>query len=339
METFDKQIPAGEQIPVSEQVTSDVSMSEIEPDDKVALVRASLWDLGGLTWREIGRRVWLEIYAGTMLTHAAALAFYFLLALFPLLLFLVSLLGYFAEMGTELRTQTLVYLSRIVPRSASALIYTTVDEITKNAGGGKLSFGLLSALWVASSGVSAIGDALNAAYGVRETRAWWRAKVSALGLTIMLALLIISAMSLVLYGGEIGEAAALYFNQGTRFTTLWAVAQVPLVLAFVLFSFALIYYFTPNLYEQKWYWITPGSLLGVALWLLVSFLFRVYLRYFDTYSVTYGSLGAVIVLMLWFYLSGVAILIGGKMNAEIENAAAAAGLPGAKHHGEKAPED
>lgn len=310
-----------------------------EKKAEVAVARASAWKLGGLTWRDIGRRVWLDIYAGTMLTHAAALSFYFLLALFPLLLFLISLLGYFAETGTELRAQLLGYLSRVVPRSASTLIYTTVDEITQNTSGGKLSFGLLTALWVASSGMGAIGDALNAAYGVRESRPWWRVRASAIGLTVALAVLIISALIIVLYGGEIGEAVANYFNQGTRFTVLWSVAQVPLMLAFVLFAFALIYYFAPNLYDQKWYWITPGSLGGIALWLLVSFLFRVYLRYFDSYSVTYGSLGAVIILMLWFYLTGVAILIGGKINAEIENAAAIAGVPGAKQHGEKAPED
>ncbi len=155
----------------------------------------------------------------------------------------------------------------------------------------------------------------------------------------MLAVLIISALALVLYGGELGSVIAGYFNQGPLFLVFWTFVQVPLVLLFVMFAFALIYYFSPNLLDQKWYWITPGSIIGVALWLLVSFLFRVYLRYFDSYSLTYGSLGAVIVLMLWFYLTGAAILIGGKINAEIENAAANAGVPGAKHHGEKIAED
>jgi membrane protein len=114
---------------------------------------------------------------------------------------------------------------------------------------------------------------------------------------------------------------------------------MPVVLLFVLLAFALIYYFAPDVREQKWYWITPGSLAGVGLWLLVSFIFRLYLRYFDSYSLTYGSLGAVIILMLWFYITGAAILIGGKVNAEIENAAARAGVPGAKMHGEKEPDE
>ncbi len=300
---------------------------------------ASVWKLGGLTPKDLARGVWLEIYEGDLFTRTAALSYYFLLALFPLLLFLTAMLGYFAERGTLLRASLLSYFSRVLPRSASALIYTTVEEINRNSTGGKLSFSIIAALWAASYGMVAISDTLNGAYGVRETRSWWRLRLSAIGLTMTLAVLIISALALVLYGGELGSAIAGYFNQGALFLVVWNFVQVPLVLAFVLLAFALIYYFSPNVLGQKWYWITPGSFIGVALWLLVSFLFRVYLRYFDSYSLTYGSLGAVIILMLWFYLTGAAILIGGKINAEIENAAAKAGVPGAKHHGEKISEE
>jgi membrane protein len=309
-----------------------------EPNTEMVPAPISMWKLGGLSWQVLGKRVWSELYEGSLLTHAAALSFYFLLALFPLLLFLITMLGFFTESGTELRNQLLVTLSRVVPPSGAILIYTTVDEIGRNADSGKLSFGILTALWVASSGMGAISEALNAMYGVKESRPWWRVRLAAIGLTVTLAVLIISALLLILYGGEIGEAIAVYFNQGSLFTSLWVLLQVPVVLLFVLMVFAVIYYFAPNVYDQKWYWITPGSILGVALWLLVSVLFRVYLRHFDSYSVTYGSLGALIVLMLWFYLTGVAILIGGKINAEIENVAAHAGMPGAKLHGEKTAE-
>ena len=298
--------------------------------------RRSVWQLSILSWRVLGKRVWLEIYEGSMLTHAAALSFYFLLALFPLMLFLITILGFFAESGTELRSQLLVTLSKVVPYSASTLIYTTVDEIGQNANGSKLSFGILTALWIASSGMGAISEALNAMYGVKESRSWWKVRLASVGLTIALAVLIISALLLILYGGEFGEAITNYFNQTRDFETFWIIAQVPVVLVFVLITFAMIYYFAPNLYDQKWYWITPGSIIGILLWLFVSLLFRIYLRYFDSYSVTYGALGAVIVLMLWFYLTGVAILIGGKINAEIEGAAAEVGVAGAKHHGDKA---
>jgi membrane protein len=297
----------------------------------------SVWKLGGLTWRRLGSHVWAEVYEGDLFTRAAALSYYFLLALFPLLIFLTAALGYFAEAGTELRKSLLDYLASVAPRTASALVRQTVAEITENADGGKLSFGLLAALWFASYGMGAVGDTLNAAYGVRESRAWWRVRLVSLGLTAALAVLIVSALALMFYGGEIGESLAARLSLGDAFTAVWKIFQWPIVLAFVLFGFALTYYFAPDLRHQKWYWITPGSLTGVVLWLLVSFGFRVYLRYFDRYSVTYGSLGAVIVLLLWFYLTGAAILVGGKVNAEIEHAAARRGAPEAKLPGEKSP--
>jgi len=290
---------------------------------------ASVWKLGGLTGRELGRRIWLEVYEGDLFMRAAALSYYFLLALFPLLLFLLAMLGFLAEAGTELRRNLLTYLGRVVPHSGSQLIYTIIDEIAKDAGGGKLSFGLLAALWFASYGMGAITETLNAAYGVKESRPFWRVRLSAVGLTIMLAVLIISALVLVLYGGEIGKSAASRFGSGGAFRVASHILQWPIVIAFLLLAFALIYYFAPNLHHRNWYWITPGSAVGAVLWLLVTFCFRIYLYYFDRYSVTYGSLGAVIILMLWFYVTGAAILIGGKVNAEIENATAKMGEPGA----------
>jgi membrane protein len=309
----------------------------MNPTDERAI--ASIWKLGGLSPRELARRVWLEIYEGDLLTRAAALSYFFLLALFPLLLFLTAMLGYFAEAGTELRASLLNYLGRVAPRTASALIYTTVNEISKDTGTGKLSFGLLAALWFASYGMSAISDTLNGAYGVRESRPWWKLRLTAIALTIALTVFIISALALVLYGGEIGQSLAERVGAGAAFTYVWNILQWVIVIAFMLLAFALIYYFAPDLRPARWYWITPGSVAGVALWLFVSFLFRLYLRYFDRYNVTYGSLGAVIVLMLWLYLTGAAILVGGKINAEIENASANMGAPGAKLHGEKVPDD
>jgi membrane protein len=296
-----------------------------------------IWELGGLTWRELGQRIWLEVYKSDIFTRAAALSYYFLLALFPLLLFLTSLLGYLAEAGTELRRNLLSYIGQLVPRSASELIDTTINEISKETSGGKISFGLLAAIWFASFGMGAISETLNAAYGIKEARPWWKVQLTSVGLTLALAVLIISALAMVLYGGEIGEGLANRLSLGEAFIFTWNIVQWPIVLFFMLFAFALIYYFAPDLYHQKWYWITPGSLTGVLLWLLVSFCFRIYLRYFDRFSLTYGSLGAVIILLLWFYLTGLAILIGGKVNAEIEHAAAASGAPEARLPGEKSP--
>ncbi len=299
--------------------------------------RPSIWKLGGLTWRELGKRLWVEIYESDLFTRAAALSFYFLLALFPLLLFLTALLGYFADSGTELRENLHSYLGGVVPRSASELIYTTISEINKGTGGGKLSFGLIVSLLFASSGMGAVSETLNAAYGVKESRPWWKVRLTAIGLTIALAVLILCALILIFYGGEIGEAISNRFGLSTAFTFAWSVFQWPIVLAFMLLALALIYHFAPDLYYQKWHWLTPGSVVGISIWILVSLCFRIYLRYLNTYSVIYGSLGAVIILLLWFYLTGAAILAGGKVNAEIENAAAQAGAPDDELHVEKSP--
>lgn len=297
----------------------------------------SLWKSYGITWKELSKRVWNKMVRDNIFDRAAILGFYFQLSLFPLLLFLTSLLGLFAQYGSDLRQDLLSYLSTIAPRSASALIYTTLDEITEGTSGGKLSLGLILALLTATNGMVAIIEALNAAYHVKEARPWWKTRLVALALTIALAVLIISALVIVIGGEQIGMTMARAVGMGSEFTTAWAVLQWPIVIAFVFSAFALVYYFAPNLREQKLRWVLPGMIIGVGLWFLVSFAFRLYLRYFNTYSAIYGSLGAVIILMLWFYLTGIAILVGGEVNSEIEGAAAEAGAPDAKLPGEKEP--
>jgi membrane protein len=300
---------------------------------------ASLWTLGGLTWKALARRIWQQITEDDVFGRAAQLSYYFLLALFPLLIVLITLLGYFAETGSELRASLLGYLGDVMPPAATALVQTTLEEISKQKGGGKLSFGMLAALWAASNGMGAISETLNVAYDVEETRSWWKIRLVSVGLTIALAVLIITALALLLYGGRIADALAATYGFSQVFTLTWKIVQWPIVLFFVLLSFNLIYYFAPDLRDQDWKWVTPGACIGVALWLLVSFCFRLYLNFFDSYSATYGSLGALIILMLWFYLTGAAILIGGEINSEIENAAAEAGEPDAKERGEKAPDE
>ena len=299
--------------------------------------RASPWKFGGLTWRELGRRTAARVYRDDVLGRAAQLSYFFIFALFPLLFFLASLLGYFAQAGTRMRADLLRYLAAVVPRTASVLIRDTLEEITAGSSGGKLSFGLIVALLTASFGMGAVISTLNTAYGVRESRPWWKAQALAVALTAALALLIVSALAMVLYGGSIGEWLAAKISPGGAFTSAWGVLQWPVVLAVVLHAFALVYYFAPNVRDMRWQWITPGSVLGLGLWLLASFILRAYLRLFDTYGTTYGSLGAVMVLLLWLYLTGVAILVGGEMNAVIEDAAARAGAADAKERGEKRP--
>ncbi len=299
----------------------------------------SMWSLGGLTWKQLGKRIWGQMNEDDLWGRAAQLSYYFLLALFPLLIFLTSVIGILLGSGTGLRHSLFNYLSQVMPPSAFQLVDDTMRSVAQSSGGDKISFGILAALWAASNGMGAISESLNAAYNVKESRPWWRARLVSIGLTIAIAILTMTALVLILYGGEIADKIAVSYGLGDLFTTVWAVLQWPIVLFFILLSFSLIYFFAPDLKDQDWKWVTPGSLIGVALWILVSVLFRVYLRFFDSYSATYGSLGAVIVLMLWFYLTGLAILIGGEINSEIENAAAEKGAPDAKERGEKAPDE
>jgi len=171
-----------------------------------------------LSWKAFTSRVWKRINEHDIFGRAAQLSYYFLLALFPLLLFLMTLLGYFAQAGSDLRYKLLTYLATVMPSSAVTLVRTTLDEISGGAGGGKLSLGILAALWAASNGMGAISDTLNAAYGVKEQRLWWTVRLVVIFLTIMVSIIIVVALAIVLYGGHIGERVATHFGFSTIFT-------------------------------------------------------------------------------------------------------------------------
>ena len=231
---------------------------------------ASFGDLGGQKWRDLATRVWSDIGKDKIFNQAAALAYYFLLALFPLLLFLTSVIGLLLGSGTGLRHSLFDYLGKVLPGSASQLVSTTMFEVSNASGGGKISFGILAALWAASNGMGAISESLNSAYHVKETRPWWKQRLLAVGLTVILAVLIIAALVLVLYGGKLADGLAASYGFGVVFTVLWKVVRWPLVVIFLLLAFALIYYWAPDLQDQNWRWVTPGSVAGMTLWLLVS---------------------------------------------------------------------
>jgi membrane protein len=271
-----------------------------------------------LTWKTFAHRLWTRINDHDIFGGAAKLSYYFLLALFPLLLVLVTILGYFAEAGSELRHKLIVYLGSVMPGSAIQLVHTTLDEISSGRGGGKISLGLLAALWAASNGMGAITNTLNAAYGVSEGRPWWKARLVSVSLTIALSVLIILALLIVLYGGQLGNYLAGYLGFSNGFKLVWQILQWPIALFFLFVFFNLIYYFGPAVRPRKKRWCMIGTVVAVVLWFAISFAFRIYLHFFNSYSVTYGSLGAVIVLMLWFYFTGLAILLGGEINSELE---------------------
>src|SRR5579859_3404 len=296
---------------------------------------SSIWALGGLTIPQLVKQVWTEIDHNDVLNRASELAYNFLLSIFPLLLFLLSVLGIFAKEGTALRNQLFSGLAHLVPPSASNLISQTVNEITQSSGGGKLTFGIVFFLWSASGGISTMISVLNAAYHVHDRRPWYKVRAIVLAITLALAILIVLALTVVLLGGYIANFVDNRVGLGTSLLLAWKVLQWPLAFFFISFAFALVYYFGPDVKERHWHWITPGSVAGVLLWLISSFGLRMYLHFFNSYSKTYGSLGAVMILLLWFYITGLAFLVGGEVNAVIKQAEAKRGHPEAKPEGRK----
>lgn len=279
-----------------------------------------IWHVGGLGWIKLARKVIRRVKLDRVTDQSAQLSYYFFFAVFPLLLFLTALLGLFAEPGTFLHRAISNYVGAVLPHSASTFIESALSDISKGSSAGKLSLGLLAALWSGSSGMSAIIRSLNIAYEVKKSRPWWKEKLISILLTVVVSVLVLAAMALVIYGGDLGQTLAGRFGLRAEFAQTWRMAQWVLLLAFVLLAFSLVYYFGPNIDHEHWCWLMPGTVVGVGLWLMISFGFRYYVHYFSHYSVMYGSIGAIIILLLWFYLAGIAILVGGEVNSAVEHA-------------------
>ena len=279
----------------------------------------TLWTRAGLTWRELGLRLWRQIWEDEVLGRCAELGYFFLFSVFPLLLFLTTLLGYLAGASAQLRWNLFWYIARLSPsQEVTALLADTLNEITVARSGVKLYVSLALAIWVASNGMLAVGRTLNTAYGFRETRRVWIRRPLAMALTALFAALVAGALVLVFYGGVIADALATRVVFGPFLLVSWHLLRWPLVIAFLVLSFDMVYNFAPNLRgTMDRHWWTPGAVTGVLLLLGASYALRSYLSYFHRLTTAYGSLGAVILLLLWFYLIGFAILMGGEVNSEI----------------------
>jgi membrane protein len=247
---------------------------------------------------------------------AAQLAYYLILALFPFILVLVSLLGTFGS--EELASEVLGYFRQVVPQEAYELIETfTANIISGRAEApGLLSFGILFTIWAASGAFAALINALNRAYDVQETRPFWKVRGIAILMTLGLSVLVLVGVLLLVLGPQIGTTIANLFGLEETFLLVWDIARWPVALIFMVFTVALLYYFAPDV-EQPFRWITPGGLIGVLLWVLASVGFNFYVSNFGSYNKTYGSIGAVIVLLLYLYISSLTILFGATLNATL----------------------
>ena len=269
-----------------------------------------------ISWRELLVRTWREVNDDNCLGLAAQLAYYFILALFPALIVVVAIASFFPRSTLQ---QALATLAPFTPPDALSLIRTQLDAILASEQGGLLTVGVLGALWSSSAALTAIIDTLNRAYDVQETRPWWKVRLLAMALTVGLAVFILTAFALVVAGPEVAHLLADRLGLASAVATAWTIGQWPIVFLLVAFGVALTYYFAPDA-DQEWAFITPGSAVATLLWLAASLGFRVYVQNFSDFNATYGALGAAMLLLLWLYVSGLAVLVGAELNAEIENA-------------------
>jgi membrane protein len=283
-----------------------------------------------ISWAEILRRTFTEAFSkDNCLGMAAQLAYYFLFALFPTLLVMMA----FADIFAADVVQMINGLGGFIPREGLSVITEQLGRLTDGEEGGLLTIGMLTALWSSSAAMTAIIDTLNAAYDIEEGRPWWKVRITAILLTVGLSVFIVVAFALVVAGPTLAERLADRFFLGAAFEWTWKILQWPLVFGMVSGGLAVVYYFAPDA-EQDWVWLTPGSIAATVLWLLASLGFKYYIATFGGGYASYGLIGGVMVLMLWFYISGLVILIGAEMNAVIEHASAYGKADGEKFAGQ-----
>lgn len=285
----------------------------------------SLWTRAGLSWRELLRRIGREILADEVFSRSAELAYYFLFSLFPLLLFLTSIFGHVMGERADLRQEMFEYLHAVIPSENSlTLIKETLQQIIDQRGL-HFSLGLLISLWGSSQGIIAVGRVLDKAYDVEKRRGFLYSHLVGIGLTIAFALLLLIGLVLMFYGTSIVASLAGRGALGSFLTRAWALVQWPVVLIFLTAGFELIYNLAPGDNRRRSFQLTsPGSLVAVAVWLAGSFGLRLFLSRFTLYSWAYGTLEAFILLLLWFYITGFAIVVGGQVNAQLVKAIAEA---------------
>src|SRR5215472_3891753 len=238
-----------------------------------------LCNFGGLSLWRLTRNVAVETQRNELFERASGLAFDFLLALFSMLFILLAVFDVFASLSVQLRTSLLAYFADFLPTLAFQLLRSTTEELASKKSAEKMTIGIAVGLWLVSEGVVANIAALNAAFRVTESRSWLRVRATAIALTLAISFLFLSALSVVLISQHFLDWLGVKLQVLPAMVMLWKAMQWPTALFVVIFAYALIYTFGPDLKEKRWYWITPGSVFGAALWLLASIGFRIYLRF------------------------------------------------------------
>ncbi|HMM81400.1 MAG TPA: YihY/virulence factor BrkB family protein [Pyrinomonadaceae bacterium] len=266
-----------------------------------------------LDWKAFFSKLWRRVLETDIFDRSAQIAFFFTFALFPLLFFLVSLFGMIIGTTDALRDELFAYLHTLMPPVVFSLVSTTVLEIVRSSSSTKLVLGLAAALWAASAGVDGIRNALNAVYGLKECRTWWHTKLQSVLVILVMVLLVGSVLLVVFYGGKVTAFLFVSSGEGLSYWLSWSIQWLT-ILTILLIACELIYNLLPAFRPRKWVWLTAGSVVAILSWIVLTGAFRLYLQYFNSYDRTYGSLGAVVVTMLWLYFTAMSIMIGGIIN-------------------------
>lgn len=286
-----------------------------------------------LPFNQVMIRTIKEFVDDDMSTYASALAYQMLFSLFPFILFLISLIGFLhlPDFFSWLRTQA----SLVLPPQALDQVNPVIDQL-QTSQGGLLSIGILVALWTASSGIRLLMSAMNAAYDVPEERPIWKRLPLSMLYTVGIAGMLLAAAALMVLGPQVMGWFAAQIGLESFVVTLWTIARWPVIVILMMVAVALMYFVLPDV-KQEFRFITPGSVLAVVVWIIASLGFAFYVKTFGNYNAMYGSIGAIIVLLLYFYISSAVLLLGAEMNAVIEHMSAEGKDKGEKAENEPAP--
>jgi len=281
-------------------------------------------DLSRRSWLGVLKRTTGEFREDNLTDWAAALTYYAVLAIFPALIVLVSVLGLIGESATQ---PLIDNLGKVAPGPAKEIFTSAIENIqgSKGAAGVFFVVGLLAALWSASGYIAAFMRASNAIYDIEEGRPIWKTLPLRVGLTVVLMVLTaVSAIAVTLSGGLAREAGNV-IGVGDTAIDVWNIAKWPVLLLFVSFMFAVLYWAAPNVKQPGFRWITPGGVLAVIGWVIASLAFAFYVSNFGSYNKTYGALAGPIVFLVWLWISNIMILLGAEFNAELERGRAIEG--------------
>jgi membrane protein len=276
-------------------------------------------DLKTKSWGGVLRRTVREFREDNLTDWAAALTYYGILSIFPALLVVVSILGLIGESATQ---PLLDNLTEVAPGPAQEIFTNAIQNLNQSQGAAGILFvaGLALALWSASSYVGAFTRASNDIYEVGEGRPFWKLRPVQIAITLLMMLLVTIGAVAVVVTGPLAEQVGNVIGLGDAAVTAWDIAKWPVLVLLVSFMFSVLYWAAPNVKQPGFRWLTPGGVLAVVLWIAASAAFALYVANFASYNKTYGSLGGVIVFLVWLWISNIAVLLGAEMNAEVERA-------------------